>query len=146
MRTDDLIIVKAKITMKTTEEGGRQSGFKSGYRPNHVFEMPDYLKNLITYISDIQFNDQDLIEPGETKIVLRRRVFFKASQAGVRWVCVWVCGTHCSSPLYNNSKNSSSASGQVLNNKPLPALPNHKSFPPLPALRRSVVFLKLKSQ
>lgn len=31
MRTDALIIVKAKITMKKTEEGGRQFGFKSGY-------------------------------------------------------------------------------------------------------------------
>jgi translation elongation factor EF-Tu-like GTPase len=72
MRTDDLIIVKAKITMKTTEEGGRQSGFKSGYRPNHVFEIPDNLKNLRTYIGDIQFNGQDLIEPGETKIVTVR--------------------------------------------------------------------------
>jgi len=48
MRTDNLIIVKAKITMKTTEEGGRQSGFTSGYRPNHVFELPDNLKNLKT--------------------------------------------------------------------------------------------------
>jgi len=72
MRTDDLIIVKAKITMKTAEEGGRQSGFKSGYRPNHVFEMPDNLKNLRTYIGDIQFDDQVLIEPGETKIVTVR--------------------------------------------------------------------------
>lgn len=72
MRTDDLIIVKAKITMKTTEEGGRQSGFKSGYRPNHVFEMPDNLKSLRTYIGDIQFDGQDLIEPGETKIVTVR--------------------------------------------------------------------------
>jgi translation elongation factor EF-Tu-like GTPase len=72
MQKDDLIIVKARITMKTTGQGGRQSGFKSGYRPNHVFEMPDNLKNLRTYIGDIQFDDQDLIEPGETKIVTVR--------------------------------------------------------------------------
>lgn len=72
MRKDNLIIVKAKITMKTTEEGGRKSGFKSGYRPNHVFEMPDNLKNLRTFIGDILFDDQDLIEPGETKIVTIR--------------------------------------------------------------------------
>lgn len=72
MRTDDLIIVKAKITMKTTEEGGRISGFKSGYRPNHVFEMPDDLRNLKTYIGDIQFDNQELIEPGETKVVTVR--------------------------------------------------------------------------
>lgn len=78
MRTDDLIIVKARITMKKTEEGGRQFGFKSGYRPNHVFELPDDLKNLKTYIGDIQFDDQELIEPGETKVVTVR--FLKMPQ------------------------------------------------------------------
>ena len=72
MRTNDLIIVKAKITMKTTEEGGRQFGFKSGYRPNHVFELPDDLRNLKSYIGDIQFDDQKLIKPGETKVVTVR--------------------------------------------------------------------------
>jgi translation elongation factor EF-Tu-like GTPase len=72
MATNDLIIVKAKITMKPTEEGGRQSGFKSGYRPNHVFELPDDLRNLKAYIGDIQFAGQELIEPGETKIVTVR--------------------------------------------------------------------------
>jgi translation elongation factor EF-Tu-like GTPase len=72
MRTEDLIIVKAKITMKTTAEGGRQFGFKSGYRPNHVFELPDNMQNLKAYIGDIQFDDQELIEPGETKIVTIR--------------------------------------------------------------------------
>ena len=72
MRTDDLIIVKAKITMKTTEDGGRQSGFKSGYRPNHVFELQDNSMNLNTYIGDILFDDQELIEPGETKVVTVR--------------------------------------------------------------------------
>lgn len=78
MRTDDLIIVKAKITMKTTEEGGQQSGFKSGYRPNHVFELPDNLRNLKAYIGDIQFDDQELIQPVETKIVTVR--FLKMPQ------------------------------------------------------------------
>lgn len=72
MRTDDLIIVKAKITMKTIAEGGRKYGFKSGYRPNHVFELPNELKNLKTYIGDIIFDDQEVFEPGETKIVTVR--------------------------------------------------------------------------
>lgn len=72
MTTNDLIIVKAKITMKTREEGGRQSGFKSGYRPNHVFDLPVDLRNLKTYIGDILFDDQDLVAPGETKIVTVR--------------------------------------------------------------------------
>lgn len=72
MAANDLIIVKAKITMKTTVEGGRISGFKSGYRPNHVFELPSDLRNLKTYIGDIQFDDQELIASGETKIVTVR--------------------------------------------------------------------------
>ncbi|WP_190313702.1 EF-Tu C-terminal domain-related protein [Sphingobacterium chuzhouense] len=71
-KRNDLIIVKAKVTMKTAEEGGRKFGFKSGYRPNHVFELPEDLRNIETYIGDIQFDDQELIEPGETKIVTVR--------------------------------------------------------------------------
>jgi translation elongation factor EF-Tu-like GTPase len=89
MLKDDLIIVKAKITMKTTEDGGRISGFKSGYRPNHVFELPDNLKNLRTYIGDIRFDDQELIEPGETKIVtvrfLKNPEIEKYINVGQKW-------------------------------------------------------------
>ena len=89
MLKDDLIIVKAKITMKTTEDGGRISGFKSGYRPNHVFELPDNLKNLRTYIGDIRFDDQQLIEPGETKIVtvrfLKNPEIEKYINVGQKW-------------------------------------------------------------
>ncbi|MBE7176862.1 MAG: hypothetical protein INR69_10675 [Mucilaginibacter polytrichastri] len=75
--------------MKTTEEGGRQSGFKSGYRPDHVFEMPGNLKCFRAFIGDIRFDDQDLIKPGETKIVTVR--FLKVSEiekyiiAGQKW-------------------------------------------------------------
>jgi len=64
----DLIIVKARITMKTSEEGGRLSGFVSGYRPNHVFEYQMNNK-FSSYIGDIRFDDQELFNPGETKIV-----------------------------------------------------------------------------
>ena len=45
MYMEGLIIVKARVTMKATEEGGRQFGFKSDYRPNHVFELPENLEN-----------------------------------------------------------------------------------------------------
>lgn len=67
-----MIIIRARITMKATGDGGRQTGFKSGYRPNHVFELPDDRGTLRTYIGDIQFDDQELIEPGETKVVTVR--------------------------------------------------------------------------
>lgn len=36
-----VIEVLANLKMRTIEEGGRQSGFISGYRPRHVFE--DYV-------------------------------------------------------------------------------------------------------
>lgn len=72
MQTDELIIVKARITMKTTEEGGRKSGFISGYRPNHIFEPTYDLKNLQSYIGDIRLEGEELFEPGESKIVTVR--------------------------------------------------------------------------
>jgi len=89
MMNDDLIIVKAKITIKTTEDGGRISGFKSGYRPNHAFELPDNLKNLRTFGGDIKFDDQELIEPGEIKIVtvrfLKNPEIEKYIRVGQKW-------------------------------------------------------------
>ncbi|WP_315822474.1 hypothetical protein [Paraflavitalea speifideaquila] len=67
----ELISIKAKLTVKKTEDGGRQNGFVSGYRPNHVFEYnKDQL--LQTYIGDIIFEGQSTIEPGETKDVTVR--------------------------------------------------------------------------
>ena len=89
METDDLIIVRAKITMKATEDGGRKAGFKPGYRPNHVFELPGDLKKLKTYIGDIQFNDQELFESGQTNIVIVRFLKMpeveKYMQVGQKW-------------------------------------------------------------
>lgn len=87
---DDLIIVKARISMKKTDEGGRKSGFLSGYRPNHVFEMPDDgLSKLITYIGDIIFEGQELIDPGENKIVtvrfLKHPAIAKYIKVGQKW-------------------------------------------------------------
>lgn len=67
----DLICVKARLKMKTTAEGGRTSGFISGYRPNHVFERNEG-KAFQTFIGDIVFEGQSTIEPGEEKIVTVR--------------------------------------------------------------------------
>jgi translation elongation factor EF-Tu-like GTPase len=89
MSRGDLIIVKAEITLKKTEDGGRIYGIKSGYRPNHVFELTNDLKNLKTYIGDIQFDNQETIEPGETKIVtvrfLRMSQIEKYIKIGQKW-------------------------------------------------------------
>ncbi len=61
--------------MKSTEDGGRKSGFISGYRPDHVFELPDDLGILKAYIGDIIFDDEKLFEPGQTKIVTVRFLY-----------------------------------------------------------------------
>jgi len=89
MRTDDLIIVKAKIRLKTSDEGGRTTGIKSGYRPNHVFEKPSDIRNIKAYIGDLQFSDKETIQPGEAKIVtvrfLRNEQVEKFMHVGQKW-------------------------------------------------------------
>lgn len=67
-----LLTVKAILKLKSTEEGGRQTGFTSGYRPNHVFEYNDKGQLLQTYIGDIVFQDKPTIEPGEEREVTVR--------------------------------------------------------------------------
>lgn len=67
-----LLIIKAKLKLKSTEEGGRQTGFISGYRPNHVFEYNDNGQLLQTYIGDIIFEGTPTIEPGEEREVTVR--------------------------------------------------------------------------
>ncbi len=65
------VIIKAKIKVLTAEEGGkRRTCIFSGYRPNHVFEVP--VNNyLITYIGDMIF-DYPEICPGDEKEVIVR--------------------------------------------------------------------------
>jgi hypothetical protein len=67
----ELISVRAKLKVKPTSEGGRKTGFISGYRPTHVFEYTEG-KRLQTYSGDIIFEGQDTIEPGEEKEVTVR--------------------------------------------------------------------------
>ncbi|MFT6922202.1 MAG: hypothetical protein ACJA1C_001204 [Crocinitomicaceae bacterium] len=73
-KTPQIIYVKAFLKMKTTSDGGRETGFKSGLRPNHVFEYENG-KILSVYIGDIQFEAQELIMPGEEKEVTIRFLF-----------------------------------------------------------------------
>ena len=69
---NNLLIVRAILRLRTTAEGGRLTGIKTGYRPNHVFEKKEDGKLLQGYIGDIVFDDQELIQPGETKTVVVR--------------------------------------------------------------------------
>lgn len=64
-----VICVKAKITMKSTKEGGRNNGFSTGYSPNHIFKTEDN-KFTQSYMGTINFNDSELIYPGEIRTVI----------------------------------------------------------------------------
>ena len=87
--TDDLIIVKAKIYLLTPEEDGRTTGIKSGYRPNHVFEKPNNIKEIHAFIGELQFGGQDIIQPGQTKTVtvrfLRNPIVEQYIKVGQKW-------------------------------------------------------------
>jgi elongation factor Tu len=89
MEHNDLIKVKAKIRLLTAAEGGRTNPIKSGYRPNHVFTPPQN-NNWETYIGDLQFEESDFFEPGETKIVTARflnsRDIEKYINVGQKWL------------------------------------------------------------
>lgn len=84
----ELIIVQARFYLKTTAEGGRSNGIKTGYRPNHVFEIGR--QPLQAYIGDVQFKEQEIIQPGETRIVtirfLRSEKIEKFIQVGRKWL------------------------------------------------------------
>lgn len=67
-----LLSIQAKLKLKPTSEGGRQTGFTSGYRPNHVFEYNDEGKFLDAYMGDIIFDGKPTIEPGEEREVTVR--------------------------------------------------------------------------
>ena len=54
------MIIRAETTRKTTENGGRKSGFTSTFKPKQVFKLPDDLIHLRTYISDILFDYKKL--------------------------------------------------------------------------------------
>lgn len=59
--------IKALLTLKATNEGGRLSGIGNGYRPNHVFEYFDG-QILSCFIGEVQF-DGEWIQPGESRVV-----------------------------------------------------------------------------
>lgn len=71
-----LFIVKARIKLTPTEQGGRKTGIISGYRPNHVFEYTSEGKLKRTYIGDINFEGEHLM-PGEERIAIVRFLLLK---------------------------------------------------------------------
>lgn len=85
--------------MIPTAEGGKDRAIKTGYRPNHVFEIPTDPRNLQTYIGEIQMADGESIAPGETKIVtikfLRHPAVEPYLKVGQKWFineAAWTVG------------------------------------------------------
>lgn len=72
-----MFVFKAKIRLKSTVQGGRQTGIISGYRPNHVFEYAGDGKINRTYIGDLNFDDKHWLMPGEERIVTVRFLIVK---------------------------------------------------------------------
>lgn len=65
----DTINIKAKLTLYPTEQGGRKTGIKTNYRPNHVFEYKENSSDFVTtYIGQIEF-EKELILPSEIENV-----------------------------------------------------------------------------
>jgi len=71
----NLIQIKAKITFRTTEEGGRINGIKSGYRPNHVFEFKENGELKEAFMGDITYDGGNIIELGKEYEVIVRFLF-----------------------------------------------------------------------
>lgn len=88
MSSNDLITIKARLRLKTTDEGGRWSGIKTGYRPDHVFEYNKKGNFTMAYIGDITF-EKEWIQPGENEIVtvrfLYRQSLEKYIKVGRKW-------------------------------------------------------------
>ena len=55
--------IEAGIRFLTTEEGGRQTPVRSGYRPNHDFGVEGQLNDAVH-----QYIDKQWVAPGETVI------------------------------------------------------------------------------
>jgi translation elongation factor EF-Tu-like GTPase len=59
-----VIQIKASLKLYSTNQGGRQTGIRSKYRPNHVFEYEND-QFLRTFIGEIDLQDREELLPGE---------------------------------------------------------------------------------
>ena len=65
----DIIEIKAELKLYSTDNGGRKTGIKTNYRPNHVFEYKENSSDFVTtYIGQIEF-EKEWILPNETENV-----------------------------------------------------------------------------
>lgn len=87
--TNELVYVRALLTLKSSEGGGRETGVVSGYRPNHIFNYEDPKRSFNTFIGDVNFEHKKLFMPGESHEVLVCFLFFqpieKYLNLGKKW-------------------------------------------------------------
>ena len=67
---DSIICVKAKFKLLPFEVSGKTNSIGTGYRPNHAFKQLSDVSKMSFYLGEIQFSDQERINPGETKDVV----------------------------------------------------------------------------
>jgi translation elongation factor EF-Tu-like GTPase len=84
-----LISIKARLKLKSTAEGGRKTGFTSGYRPNHVFEYSDNGQLLQTFIGDVLFDGKTTLEPGEEREVEVRFLMYQPIEKYLNKGRIW---------------------------------------------------------
>ena len=84
-----LIHLKAQIRLLTPDEGGRLSGIRSGYRPNHVFEYDDKGQLIDTMMGDIQFDTPEVLELGTSYEVLIRFIAHQRIEAFLEVGRIW---------------------------------------------------------
>jgi translation elongation factor EF-Tu-like GTPase len=78
--------VRALISMLALDQGGRRSGIRSGYRPNHNFGGAE---GRSFYIGQVDFGSGELLNPGESREAfiefLRGPGLMQALRPGVTW-------------------------------------------------------------
>jgi len=78
--------VRALISMLASDQGGRRTGIRSGYRPNHNFGGTD---GRTFYIGQVEFASGELLNPGESREALieflRGPGLVEALRPGATW-------------------------------------------------------------
>jgi len=85
---DGPLIVKAKVSLLPTENGGRHTPIVGGYafRPNHNFGDDENRK---FYIGQVDFEEDDKVYPGEERIVQIRFLNVRGLKEMLKVGLVW---------------------------------------------------------
>jgi len=80
------IEVEAQFTLIPFEQGGRENGIASGYRPNNVFEYKKDGSFKEVFLGSITTNHYELIREGKCKLLLLKKdSLLPYLKVGQRW-------------------------------------------------------------